>query len=72
MIQLEQVRQRACEFDIIHFHTDLFQMPLGRALEVPSVTTLHGRLDLPDLRPFYPPGAQPRRDVQPGAARVTR
>ena len=53
MIQLEQVRHRADEFDIIHFHTDLFQMPLGRALDVPSVTTLHGRLDLPDLRPFY-------------------
>ncbi len=53
MIQLEHVRERARDFDIIHFHTDLFQMPLGRALDVPFLTTLHGRLDLPDLRAFY-------------------
>jgi glycosyltransferase involved in cell wall biosynthesis len=50
---LERVRQRAHEFDILHFHIDLFHFPLVRELKTPSVTTLHGRLDLPDLKPFY-------------------
>ena len=53
VLQLEQVRQRAHDFDVLHFHVDLLQFPLLRELSVPSVTTLHGRLDLPDLRPFY-------------------
>ena len=53
MLLLEQVRQRASEFDILHFHIDLLHFPLARALATPTVTTLHGRLDLPDLMPFY-------------------
>lgn len=53
IILLEELRQRADEFDVIHFHTDLFQMPLARLFEGRTVTTLHGRLDLPDLQPFY-------------------
>lgn len=53
MILLDKLRQRADEFDIIHFHIDLYQMPLVRMLDCPTVTTLHGRLDLPDLEPFY-------------------
>ena len=52
---LEEVRKRAHEFDIVHFHLELLHAPLARSLGVPSVTTLHGRLDLPDLSPF--PGA---------------
>lgn len=50
---LERVRQRAHEFDILHFHIDLLHFPLVQGLKVPSVTTLHGRLDLPDLTSFY-------------------
>ena len=50
---LEEVRKRAHEFDIVHFHLELLHAPLARSLGVPSVTTLHGRLDLPDLPPFY-------------------
>lgn len=50
---LDAVQSRADEFDIIHFHTDLLQMPLARALRGQVLTTLHGRLDLPDLVPFY-------------------
>ena len=50
---LEQVRQRADDFDILHFHIDLLHFPLLRTIATPSVTTLHGRLDLPDLVPFY-------------------
>jgi glycosyltransferase involved in cell wall biosynthesis len=37
------------EFDLIHFHTGYQHFPVGRFLSVPHVTTLHGRLDLPDL-----------------------
>lgn len=50
---LEHVRQHASEFDVLHFHIDLYQFPLLRMIQTPAVTTLHGRLDLPDLLPFY-------------------
>jgi hypothetical protein len=52
-LQLEQVSRSAAEFDIIHFHTDYLHFPLSRKLEAPHLTTLHGRLDLPDLVPLY-------------------
>lgn len=53
LLMLEEVRERANEFDVIHFHIDLLQFPLLRAIRRPAVTTLHGRLDLPGLFPFY-------------------
>jgi|HigsolmetaAR201D_1030396.scaffolds.fasta_scaffold00009_35 Glycosyltransferase len=53
LILLEHVRKRAHEFDILHFHIDLLHFPLLRQLGARTVTTLHGRLDLPDLKPFY-------------------
>ncbi len=53
LMQLERVRQRASEFDILHFHVDLIHFPLFRDIAHKTVTTLHGRLDLPDLKPFY-------------------
>jgi glycosyltransferase involved in cell wall biosynthesis len=53
IIQIEEVRRRAHEFDVLHFHIDLLHAPFVRSLGVPAVTTLHGRLDLPDLAPFY-------------------
>jgi glycosyltransferase involved in cell wall biosynthesis len=53
MVMLDRVRRRAHEFDIIHFHIDQFQFPLFRDLSHRSVTTLHGRQDLPDLYPLY-------------------
>jgi glycosyltransferase involved in cell wall biosynthesis len=47
-LQLEQVRQRAAEFDVLHFHSDLIHLPLLRELPgVRALTTLHGRLDQP-------------------------
>src|SRR5271156_570132 len=52
-MQLETVARRAHEFDVIHAHLDYFGYPLLRRLGVPSVTTLHGRLDLPELPPLY-------------------
>ena len=53
IILLDQVRQRADEFDVLHFHSDLLHFPLIRPFANRTVTTLHGRLDLPDLVPFY-------------------
>src|SRR5690349_17363962 len=50
---VDRVMRRAYEFDILHFHVDLFHYPLARAFASRTITTLHGRLDLPDLYPFY-------------------
>jgi glycosyltransferase involved in cell wall biosynthesis len=52
-LQLETVARRAHQFDVIHCHLDYFGFPLLRRLGTPSVTTLHGRLDLPELPPLY-------------------
>jgi len=52
-MELETVARRAHEFDMIHAHLDYFGFPLLRRLGVPAVTTLHGRLDLPELPPLY-------------------
>ena len=41
------------EFDVVHFHIDYFHFPISRAYKIPHITTLHGRLDLPDLPPLY-------------------
>lgn len=53
VMMLEQVRRRADEFDVLHFHIDLIHYPLVAVFADRVVTTLHGRLDLPDLQPFY-------------------
>jgi glycosyltransferase involved in cell wall biosynthesis len=50
---LDEVRRRADEFDVLHFHMDFLHYPLVCDLADRTVTTLHGRLDLPDLQPFY-------------------
>jgi glycosyltransferase involved in cell wall biosynthesis len=53
IMQLEEVRRRSREFDVLHFHIDMLHFPLVRDFADRTVTTLHGRLDLPDLQPFY-------------------
>ncbi len=53
LMMLDDVRRQADDFDIIHFHNDLLHFPFLRPLSRPTVTTLHGRLDLPDLKPFF-------------------
>jgi glycosyltransferase involved in cell wall biosynthesis len=53
VIMLEQVRQRAREFDMLHFHIDFLHAPLVHNFIHRTLTTHHGRLDLPDLAPFY-------------------
>jgi glycosyltransferase involved in cell wall biosynthesis len=53
MLMLDKVRRLADEFDILHFHIDQFHFPLFREMAGRTVTTLHGRQDLPDLKPLY-------------------
>ena len=52
-VQLEKVLRDKDEFDLIHFHTDYLHFPISSREEYQSVTTLHGRLDIPDLVPLY-------------------
>ena len=53
MVLLDRVLAKASEFDILHFHTDYQHFAATRNLQLPAVTTLHGRLDLADLVPLY-------------------
>src|SRR5438046_1700085 len=53
MVMLDKVRERASEFDILHFHIDYFHFPIFRPIAARTLTTLHGRLDIPDLRPLH-------------------
>ncbi len=53
MLLMERVRQMAHEFDVLHFHMDYWPASLFSRQGVPFVTTLHGRLDLPELRPVF-------------------
>jgi glycosyltransferase involved in cell wall biosynthesis len=50
---LEHVRRQADEFDMLHFHLDYFPFSLFSRQPTPFVTTLHGRLDLPELQPVF-------------------
>lgn len=50
---MDQIVEMADQFDIIHFHTDYLHFPVAKSLRVPHVTTIHGRLDLPELVPLY-------------------
>jgi len=53
MLMLDRVNDVADDFDILHFHIDQFHFPLFRPIAQRTVTTTHGRQDLPDLRPLY-------------------
>ena len=53
LAQLAEVRRRADEFDVIHFHTDMIHFPFFDRMAARTVTTLHGRLDLKDLAGVY-------------------
>jgi glycosyltransferase involved in cell wall biosynthesis len=52
-LMLETVRQRAAQFDVLHFHIEHLHLPLFRPFARKCVTTLHGRLDNPALGPLY-------------------
>jgi glycosyltransferase involved in cell wall biosynthesis len=53
MVMLDQVRRRMAQFDVLHFHIDYLHFPLFREIGSRTLTTQHGRLDLPDLRAVY-------------------
>jgi glycosyltransferase involved in cell wall biosynthesis len=53
IVMLERVFQQAPEFDIVHFHVDYLHFSMSRRQQITHVTTLHGRLDIPDLFPLY-------------------
>jgi glycosyltransferase involved in cell wall biosynthesis len=53
VMMLEEVRRLKDDFDILHFHIDYLHAPLVHDLAHRTVTTHHGRLDLPDIIPFY-------------------
>ncbi|MCB4821952.1 glycosyltransferase family 4 protein [Roseicella aerolata] len=52
-LMLERVLRRAHEFDILHFHLDYMPFSLFTRQPTPHVTTLHGRLDLPEIWDHY-------------------
>ena len=53
MLMLEQLARRSDDFDVVHLHVDYMGFGLLRRLDLPYVTTLHGRLDLPELQPLF-------------------
>ena len=53
IVEMKYVLDRAEEFDIIHFHTDYLHFPFSQTMKTPHVTTLHGRLDIPELQMVY-------------------
>jgi glycosyltransferase involved in cell wall biosynthesis len=53
VVLLEQVFRQASSFDLMHFHIDYIHFPLSVRQRIPHVTTLHGRLDIPDLVSVY-------------------
>jgi glycosyltransferase involved in cell wall biosynthesis len=53
MLMLEHVYRRSGEFDFLHFHLDYYPFSLFSRQPVPHVTTLHGRLDLPEHQPVF-------------------
>lgn len=53
VLMLQRVIDSKSQFDIVHFHIDYLHFPLSRAEKLVNLTTLHGRLDIPDLVPIY-------------------
>jgi glycosyltransferase involved in cell wall biosynthesis len=53
MLMMDKVRSAATQFDVLHFHIDQFHFPVFREMAGKTVTTLHGRQDLPDLQKLY-------------------
>ncbi len=53
MLLMERVRERMADFDVLHFHMDYWPFSMFSRLRKPWVTTMHGRLDLPELQPVF-------------------
>lgn len=75
LVMLEEVARQADAFDVVHFHCDYLHFPLSRRHNYRHLTTLHGRLDIPELAPLYREFAEApivsisdaQRDPLPGA-----
>jgi glycosyltransferase involved in cell wall biosynthesis len=52
-LMVDRVRELCNSFDVIHFHIDTVHLPVAVHCRTPSLTTLHGRLDIPDLKPLF-------------------
>jgi glycosyltransferase involved in cell wall biosynthesis len=52
-LMIDRVWELDRNFDVIHFHIGVLHLPVAARCETPSLTTMHGRLDLPDLQPLF-------------------
>ena len=50
---IELVAREAHTFDVVHFHIDYLHFPVTRRQKITAVTTMHGRLDIPDVHPVH-------------------
>jgi glycosyltransferase involved in cell wall biosynthesis len=53
LVMLDQVFREADQYDVIHLHTDYLHLPLASRCATPTITTLHGRLDLARIRRIF-------------------
>ena len=53
IVTLDRVTAKQHEFDVLHFHVDFFHHPMFRRMRCPTLTTVHGRQDLPELPDIY-------------------
>src|SRR4051794_33105134 len=53
LMEMGEVYSRAGEFEVIHNHHDYFAFPFAQLEQTPTVTTTHGRLDLPEVQRIY-------------------
>ncbi len=53
IIMMDRLAARHDDFDVLHFHIDFFHYPLFRRLAHKTLTTLHGRQDLPEMPDIY-------------------
>ena len=53
MLMMEHVARRMDDFDVLHFHMDYWPFSFFSRQDKAFVTTMHGRLDLPELQPVF-------------------
>ncbi|GGC68585.1 glycosyl transferase [Siccirubricoccus deserti] len=53
ILMLSRLQERLRDFDVVHFHIDHLHLPMMRGSGLPFLTTLHGRLDLPEIAPLF-------------------
>jgi glycosyltransferase involved in cell wall biosynthesis len=53
MLLMELVRRQSDQFDVLHFHMDYYSFSVFKRQDTPFVTTMHGRLDLPEQQPVF-------------------